>query len=215
METRVTITIDEVNLSTFTNESVSLYYYLSETGWESADNARIWLIADGSTEIDLLNTAGSDIDDLEIEGSWNLLTYDISAFTSVVLKFQLDCNAGTENLYIDDIKFEGDFASDIERVDNSGLITEFKLHGNYPNPFNPSTTLQFDVPRQVDNLDLSIYNITGQKIATLYNGSAAQGIYQYTWNGYTNANSMAPSGVYFAVLNTADFSQSIKMMLIK
>ena len=106
-------------------------------------------------------------------------------------------------------------ASAIERVENAGVITEFKLHSNFPNPFNPSTTLQFDVPKQVDNLDLSIYNTAGQKIVTLYQGSASQGSYQYTWNGINQGNQAAPSGIYFAVLKTVNFTQSIKMMLIK
>jgi len=106
-------------------------------------------------------------------------------------------------------------SSAIERMDNSALINKFKLHSNFPNPFNPTTTLQFDVPKQVDNLDLSIYNTAGQKVATLYNGSVAQGSYQYTWNGVNQANQAATSGVYFAVLKTTDFTQSIKMMLIK
>jgi len=105
--------------------------------------------------------------------------------------------------------------SSLESVAYSKIIKEFKLYTNFPNPFNPSTTLQFDVPKFTDNLDLSVYNVAGQKIATLYEGNINQGRFEYIWNGTNAFSQKVPSGIYFAVLKTAEYSQSIKMMLIK
>ncbi len=98
-------TFDEVDLSGHAAVKVSIQYYINETGWESADFLKIWVVLDGSTEIDLVNTEGSDIDDLNIEGLWNLAELDISAYNSCVLKIGLQSNAGFEAVYFDDVKF--------------------------------------------------------------------------------------------------------------
>jgi hypothetical protein len=60
----MTVTMDAVDLSSLATPAVSLDAFLQETGWEAEDRARIWVEVDGGAEIDLLNTAGSDIDDL-------------------------------------------------------------------------------------------------------------------------------------------------------
>ncbi|TFH46734.1 MAG: T9SS type A sorting domain-containing protein, partial [ANME-2 cluster archaeon] len=106
-------------------------------------------------------------------------------------------------------------ASGIVDAAPAGMITEFSLYPNFPNPFNPSTTLQFDVPEYTDNLELSIYNITGEKIRSLYTGSMKKGRFTLKWDGTDDTHRLLPSGVYFALLRAAAFSQSIKMMLIK
>lgn len=98
---------------------------------------------------------------------------------------------------------------------NNGFIAEFKLYANFPNPFNPSTTLRFDVPRNSDNMELAVYNVVGQKVKTLFSGTAAQGAYTAEWDGTNQNGQNVPSGVYFSVLKSASFNQTIKMMLLK
>jgi hypothetical protein len=105
----MTTTLQTVGLRRVANAAVSVDYYLRSTGWESDDNARIW-VTDGSTEIDLLNTAGSDIDDLGIEGAWITLTASLAGLSSATLSFELDSNASNEALYLDNIVFTGDAA---------------------------------------------------------------------------------------------------------
>jgi hypothetical protein len=89
----------------------------------------------------------------------------------------------------------------------------YTLKQNYPNPFNPTTTIEYIVkaihksPQQVN---LSIYNLIGQKVATLVNKKQLPGNYKVKWN----ANTM-PSGVYFYSLQSADFKQTKKMILIR
>ncbi len=493
---KMTVTFDAVSLVGQTNPNVSLQYFVQSTGYESDDLIRIWLTVDGGTEIDLLNTTGSDINDLGIEGSWLTLSSSLSGYTTATLKVEMDCNSGTEALYIDDIQFvagafdtevkfassdasvnegdgtynllvsivnpdadnatsadvvlisgdavdinnyttqtvtfpanssddqtvvititddsdiegtemltfelqnitggnnassgnpsqfeltiqDNDFAetpdivineimqnpsavddsngewfelynpgladvdidgwtikddgSDSHLIDNGGPltiaadgylvlgindgatnsnggvtvdyvysgftlangddevvlvysdgitevdrvnydggtnypdptgasmelrnpgydnnvgsnwgvatapygdgdlgtpgsensilsslepigtqhVTAFKLYANYPNPFNPSTTLRFDVPQAVENLELTVYDILGKKVNTLHNGSVVAGQFSAQWNGVNQNNLAVPSGVYFAVLKTRNFSQSIKMMLLK
>lgn len=99
-----------------------------------------------------------------------------------------------------------------------GLIKTLALHSNYPNPFNPSTTLRFDVPAD-NNLNspvtLTIYNNLGQKVLTLVNERLAAGSYKVEWNGATAGGEIATSGVYYAQLSMNGNVQTQKMMLVK
>ncbi len=88
------------------------------------------------------------------------------------------------------------------------LPANFGLAQNYPNPFNPSTTIEFSVPFNSD-VTLTIYNVTGQKVAE-FSGTYEAGIQTITYD----ASAMA-SGVYFYKLNAGDFSQTKKMVLLK
>jgi len=94
----------------------------------------------------------------------------------------------------------------------------FKLYPNFPNPFNPSTQLQFDIPALKGNVidaSLVIYNSLGQKIRELYSGQLIGGRYQTQWDGQTEAGTRAPSGIYFAVFRAGSYQQTIKLMLMK
>jgi hypothetical protein len=100
----MTVTLDTVDLSSATDPSVSCYYFIKEDGYESDDYIRIWVIVDG-TEVDLLNTDGSDIDDLGIEGSWNYISQSLTGGSEAVFKFELQSNSGNEVLFMDFIAF--------------------------------------------------------------------------------------------------------------
>lgn len=92
---------------------------------------------------------------------------------------------------------------------DSKLPSEFALSGNYPNPFNPVTTIEFQLPREA-NVEVAIYDITGKRVETLVNEKMNGGVYHVTWN----ASSM-PSGVYFARMVAGDFNATHKVMLVK
>jgi len=87
--------------------------------------------------------------------------------------------------------------------------TDFKLSQNYPNPFNPSTNIQYTL-NAPGNVSLTVYNLMGQKVATLVNGTKTQGTHQVTWD----AGNMA-SGVYVYRLNVAGNVITKRMTLIK
>jgi photosystem II stability/assembly factor-like uncharacterized protein len=93
----------------------------------------------------------------------------------------------------------------------------FSLTQNYPNPFNPITKIKFDIPNSPlyergagGFVTLIIYDILGREVATLVNEQLKPGTYEYEWNGSNFA-----SGIYFYKLETEDFSQTRKMVLIK
>ncbi|GAB4334276.1 MAG: hypothetical protein Kow0037_12860 [Calditrichia bacterium] len=91
------------------------------------------------------------------------------------------------------------------------------LHPNFPNPFNPTTTLSFEVaPDQLNSkVVLEIYNVIGQKVKTLFNGNVEPGIYTYEWNGTDDNGRLMPGGIYYAVMNAGGEQQVQKMIFIK
>lgn len=92
------------------------------------------------------------------------------------------------------------------------LVT--KLEGNYPNPFNPETTIRFALKEQGE-VQLKIYNSKGQLVKTLVDGDYKAGNHSIKWNGTDNYGKTLSSGVYLYRLNTAGVSQTRKMMLMK
>jgi flagellar hook assembly protein FlgD len=89
---------------------------------------------------------------------------------------------------------------------------EFKLAQNYPNPFNPSTKIRYQVPISSE-VNLSIYNILGQKIISLLSEKQDPGYYEIEWGGSNHANQLVSSGIYFVQLRTREFNHTIKMIL--
>jgi hypothetical protein len=97
----------------------------------------------------------------------------------------------------------------------SGVVPgEFQLGQNYPNPFNPTTTIEYKVPARA-NVEISIFNILGQKVATVVNDVHEAGSHRATWNGRDLSGKLAASGVYFYSLKSGSFEQVKKMMLMK
>ncbi|MDD4309707.1 MAG: T9SS type A sorting domain-containing protein [Candidatus Cloacimonetes bacterium] len=90
----------------------------------------------------------------------------------------------------------------------------FALEGNYPNPFNPSTTVRFSIPNE-GKVKLSIYNIRGQKVADLIDGELSAGIHQAIWQGKDNGGRSIASGIYFAKLQQGKRNTVHKMVLLK
>ena len=95
----------------------------------------------------------------------------------------------------------------------AGIPDEFKLSNNYPNPFNPTTSIEFNIPI-ASQVTLTIYNITGQEIAKIHNDFAEVGKYKATWNGMDRNGIKAPSGVYFYELRAENHFQKVKKMTL-
>jgi hypothetical protein len=110
--------------------------------------------------------------------------------------------------------FRNLMVSEVGTVTGSTIVIpfEYALHPAYPNPFNPVTTITFSIPT-VESLrvtTLQIYNINGRLIETLINGSIEPGLHTVEWD----ANG-SPSGMYFVKMNSGDFSETQKLMLVK
>ncbi|MCK4656035.1 MAG: T9SS type A sorting domain-containing protein, partial [candidate division Zixibacteria bacterium] len=94
------------------------------------------------------------------------------------------------------------------------LPERFTFNQNYPNPFNPSTTFNFALPRYA-HVTLCVYNVLGQKVATVINQNYPSGRHSYEWNGEDGRGQTLSSGVYFARFVAGEFASTKKMVVVK
>lgn len=99
-------------------------------------------------------------------------------------------------------------------VDGTDLPTSYALSQNYPNPFNPNTEIKFDIPVR-SHVTLTVYNVLGQRITTLVDKEMPPGSYVADWNSTSDNGTEVTSGIYFYKLETDDFIQTKKMLLLK
>ncbi len=97
----------------------------------------------------------------------------------------------------------------VKRINGIAIASNYKLSQNYPNPFNPTTKIQFSVPKQ-SHVSLSVFNILGQKVATLVNGVKATGNYEVNFNA-----TKLSTGVYIYRLEAGNNIITKKMTLLK
>ncbi|MGD8778682.1 MAG: T9SS type A sorting domain-containing protein, partial [Ignavibacteria bacterium] len=102
--------------------------------------------------------------------------------------------------------------NDTTAVENE-IVNGFAL-ANYPNPFNPSTNINFSIPK-AQNVKLLIYNLLGEKVKELVNSNMEAGSYTVQWNGDNQSGRKVNSGVYFSVLQTQEKRIVKKMILSK
>jgi C1A family cysteine protease len=99
-------------------------------------------------------------------------------------------------------------------MEGGSLPTSFALFNNYPNPFNPTTTISYDLPAAT-HVEICIYNVLGQQINTLVNEAQEAGRHQVVWDGTDRNGNAVASGMYFYRLIADDFVKTKKMMLLK
>lgn len=108
-------------------------------------------------------------------------------------------------------------ASDITQIggDFTAIINEYHLLQNSPNPFNPTTTISYQLPVG-GKAELSIFNLLGQQIRTIVNSDQPVGEHQVQWDGRDDLGKQVSSGIYFYKLKAGnDFSETKKMILVR
>lgn len=127
--------------------------------------------------------------------------------------------------FVDKINNSGKYSYRLKQIDFNGSSSysreveviiapsEFKLYNNYPNPFNPSTKISYNLPSDAA-VTLKVYNSLGELVTELFNGHQAAGYYEHQFNAYIDGHSLA-SGIYIAELKANEKVQRIKMMLSK
>ncbi len=93
----------------------------------------------------------------------------------------------------------------------------FILYDNYPNPFNPETTIRYSLPadQSTYRVIVKIYDVLGQLVITLRDAQQRPGFYYLTWDGRNAAGQAVPSGVYFLTLEAGNFKATQKMLLVR
>jgi hypothetical protein len=105
-------------------------------------------------------------------------------------------------------KFTTTGSTSVEQVD-SDIPETYALYQNYPNPFNSTTTIKFSIPKE-SFVKLTIFNSLGMEIENLVNETLTPGYYRIQWNPWN-----IPSGVYFYQLNSSEFTDTKKLLLLK
>ena len=147
------------------------------------------------------------------EFDWEEVTLDLSAYSGTA---QIRFVFGSANLitgegwYIDDIYYSNTTGSN----DNTIIPIMNKLNSNFPNPFNPTTTISFSL-KETGNVKIEIFNIRGQKVKTLINGLLPAKNHQIVWNGKDDKGKSVSSGIYFYKMRSANYTASRKMILMK
>jgi len=142
-------------------------------------------------------------------GRLGLMMYDDYTWGSSVQTPPIGQADGGSVMY-----FELEFVFPVSSDDATVPPLAHLLKPNFPNPFNPSTTIIYTIP-QTANTNLSIYNLKGQLVKTLVNDTVNVGEHRVVWNGTDNNGQSVSSGVYFYRLTTNGHSETRKMMLMK
>ncbi|OGC91447.1 MAG: hypothetical protein A2W25_00375 [candidate division Zixibacteria bacterium RBG_16_53_22] len=173
-----------------------LGYNVYRANWQNGEFAKL-----NSTL--LTNPVYSDVAILDSVVYWFYATAVFQSAGGQVGSFGSNMDAGSTQIIVG--------------VDDDGMAipTAFFLADNYPNPFNPSTSISFGLPKDA-LVKLEVFNLLGQKVKTLLAGNQRAGYKQIVWDGRDNGGKAVASGIYFYRLTTdGDFDQTKKMLLVK
>jgi hypothetical protein len=115
------------------------------------------------------------------------------------------------SIYVDNVKIEEKTTSDYDIVDFPDIA---KLLPNFPNPFNPETTIRFNTAK-AEHVTIDIFNIRGQRVKTLLNEYVNSGNHSIVWNGTNDNGQSVSSGVYFYRMKAGEYISVRRMILMK
>jgi hypothetical protein len=139
--------------------------------------------------------------------------------TNAKLRFMCDASADNDDVYIDEIEFRGSASGALAKGGNSLSATEtlpasFRLHQNFPNPFNPSTNIRFELP-EAGEVTVKIFNTAGQEIRTLANAPFQAGDQTLRWDGRDQSGNAVAAGVYLYQITATGANGEVKFRATK
>jgi len=189
-----------------------------------------WRIVNGTTLFHPMHIHGVLFQVLSRNGSTNLPPSDrgwkdtmlVNPSETVRLLVKFTDYTGIYLLHCHNLEHEDDGMMMNFRVNNATGIeqeqdnvpSEFRLHQNHPNPFNPSTKISFDVPT-ASQVELEVFNVRGQKVATLVKQTLGTGQHTVEFTAVDPHGASLSSGMYFVRMAAGSFVQSVKMILAK
>ena len=154
----------------------------------------------GANKIATLAASTTFYDDMSLGSSQRY-------YYMVVAKYPSGENIPSNEVYVD-------IATGVSNDDRRALPEKYALSQNTPNPFNPETVIQYQLPKQAE-VRLEIYNILGELMRTLVDEKQPAGYYTVRWNGKDKHNRPVASGVYLYSLRAGEFVQVRKMVLVR
>ena len=190
---------------------IAISIYNDNSGWSDT----IFLNANDTAELEGMIPAyvypGSIIEDIgNNHGKLHLMFYDDNSFGSSLYEYG-EANGGTIKYASLDINF----MTDSNDASNNVVSNTVRISQNFPNPFNPETTIEFSV-LDAGKVTIEVYNILGEKIQTLVNSDFLPGTYSTVWKGTDSSGKSVSSGIYFYKLTAnSTYTSTQKMLLLK
>ncbi|HOH97683.1 MAG TPA: choice-of-anchor J domain-containing protein [Candidatus Cloacimonadota bacterium] len=150
---------------------------------------------------------------VEAPTNWTEYIYDLSNYDGQTVFIGIRCVSDNAFVFYVD-KFSLHTVGGSSNEDPVVPVAMNELKGNYPNPFNPETTIRYSV-KDTTPVMIEIYNVRGQLVKTLVNDTKAAGEHTVVWKGLDENNKPVPSGVYFYKMNAGKYSSTKKMIMMK
>jgi hypothetical protein len=151
-------------------------------------------------------------EDLLAPARWTEYYFDISNYDNEQVYITIHCISNNASVFYVD-----NFSVHTKRTSNDDEFAPAlgtQLAGNYPNPFNPETTISYSL-KEAGLVSIDIYNVKGQLIKHLVKGEMSAGNHSIVWNGRDDNNHAVSSGVYFYKMNSGSYSSTKKMIMMK
>ena len=211
---------------TLIEESQGALKFESARTMGKSDGWEVWDMRNPDGSVTLL---GFDLDGIDTQAGWEEALLEVMFSMSKTLPSHVSFYLGGEEIILSDSDGENvlcgypDKQSPLTLEVNNWLShqiggelipEQFALYSGFPNPFNPTATIRFDLP--VDShVRLSIYDITGREISVLARERFKSGKYSIQWQGVTDAGQLAASGIYYIRLAAGEVSRTSKLTLLK
>ncbi|NQT24728.1 T9SS type A sorting domain-containing protein [candidate division KSB1 bacterium] len=164
----------------------------------------------------------STFQDTYCKGNGSVFTMPDSVAAGEEATFYFSVNVGVwtggeafeYDVVIDELFLDGVGGGSAVSEEPEAIIQDFELLNNYPNPFNPSTEIQYALETESD-VNITIYNMTGQQVTTLINQHQTAGMHSSQWDGRYSSGELAGNGVYLCHMQIGKHTQTLKMILQK
>ncbi len=213
---KTTLLTPVFDLSDAISATISYWRWYSNS-WGNNPDEDYWNVdvtSDGGNWVSLENT-------LTTEASWTEHTFVLTDYVELTGQTQVRfvasdegggtlVEAGVDDFLLTTVRVVYTDVDDAEEAAPAKLV----LGGNVPNPFNPSTTIRFELPRP-GKVRLDVYDISGRCVATLVSSELEAGRHEVVWSGIGHDGRQVSSGLYFSRLRADGKTQTRKMMLLK
>ena len=126
----------------------------------------------------------------------------------------LEVNGASCEFGLDDIYWDGGGAVSVIEDDYGKLPTKYSLNNNYPNPFNPLTTISYDLPED-GFVNVTIYDMLGRQVKTLMDQTQDAGYKSLIWNATNDYGKPVSAGIYLYQIQAGEYNSTKKMVLLK